>query len=70
MVTEFVLLLSLVMVVVGLFVNTLKGTFRDAGPMLGARIEMHIETGSGFALDKQGRRPWQSPPKKPSEVDP
>jgi hypothetical protein len=68
-VVEYIILLAfMVLVVASLFVNTLKGTFRESGPMLGARIEKHIETGSGFPLRKDGNFPWEPAPKKAGEV--
>ncbi len=67
MVTEFVILLIFVLLVAGAFVNTLKATFKGAGPKLGARVEKHIETGSGFPPDKDKSFVWITPPKKPGE---
>jgi hypothetical protein len=68
-VTEWILLLAGVMIVASLFMGTLKATFTESGPRLGARIEKHLETGSRFRLEKNGGMAWEPPPKKPKVVN-
>ncbi len=68
MVTEWILLLAGVIVVAGVFTNTLKATFNESGPRLGARIEKHLETGSRFPLEKSGKVAWEQPTKKAKGV--
>ena len=51
MTTELTILITIfAFVLLGVFLgeNGPKSTFEKAGPKLGARIEKHIETGSGF----------------------
>jgi hypothetical protein len=67
MVTEFVIILTAMLVVISLFVNTLKATFKGSGPKLGARVEKQIETGSGFPVEASGGFGWEAPPKKPGD---
>ncbi|MEQ1875535.1 MAG: hypothetical protein ABL958_02750 [Bdellovibrionia bacterium] len=70
MATEFILLLTGVMLIASLFVNTLKATFKESAPMLGARIEAHLETAPGFPLRQDKKSAWEPAPKKPKEVNP
>ncbi|PIU00377.1 MAG: hypothetical protein COT74_05450 [Bdellovibrionales bacterium CG10_big_fil_rev_8_21_14_0_10_45_34] len=74
MTTELVILLSLfTFLMVGAFLgenSSLKATLRDASPRLGARLERHIEVGSGFAEKSRNgsiRDPitWQVPEGNP-----
>ena len=41
---------------VGVFIGEggIETTFQEAGPMLGAKIEKHLETGSGFTEASAG----------------
>ena len=62
MTTELILLLGLfAFLVLGSFLNKdsgLEATFSKAAPRLGARIEKHLETGSGFPEQ------WGPPPRR------
>ena len=64
MTTELILLLGLfAFILLGSFLNDRSGmeaTFRKSAPRLGARIEKHLETGSGFP------ERWEAPPKLPA----
>lgn len=70
MIVEYIILLTFfALVVSSVIVGGLKGTFTNSGPLLGARVEKHIETGTGFKLGDKGRGfPWEQAPKKPGEV--
>lgn len=48
MTTELVLLLALAIFIIGGVFKKPPEVFRNAGPSLGARIEVHITTGSEF----------------------
>ena len=62
MTTELILLLALfVFILSGSFLNKesgVEGIFRQAAPRLGARVERHLETGSGFDAN------WEAPPRR------
>jgi len=47
--TEVIMLLLMFFFVASAMVTRLNGTFDESAPRLGAKIEKHIETGSGFA---------------------
>jgi hypothetical protein len=65
MTTEFILLLMSVLLVSYVIVNGVRATFEKSGPKLGARVEKHLETGSGFPLERSGDFGWTAAPKKP-----
>lgn len=64
MTTELILLIGLfAFILLGSFLNNENGieaTFKKSAPRLGARIEKHLETGTGFP------EAWQDPPRKPN----
>lgn len=63
MTTELILLIGLfAFILLGSFLNPNSGmeaTFKKSAPRLGARIQKHLETGSGFPDG------WQKPPTGP-----
>ncbi len=63
MTTELILLIGLfAFILLGSFLNQNSGmeaVFKKSAPRLGARIEKHLETGSGFPDS------WEKPPVKP-----
>lgn len=63
MTTELILLLGLfAFILLGSFLNKdtgIEAVFKKSAPRLGARIEKHLETGSGFP------ETWQAPEKMP-----
>jgi hypothetical protein len=67
--TEMVIILGLfAFILFGVFVgdNGPKATFRKASPLLGAKLEKHIETGPGFTYSPDAEIKW-GPPQKEAE---
>jgi len=60
MLTEYVILLIGVFFVVAGLVGRLQVTFEESAPKLGAKIEKHLETGSGFSEATEDMR-WRAP---------
>ena len=61
MTTELVLLLAVfAFVLLGVFTKVPRETFANSGPRLGAHIERHLATGTGF---RPGGNPvrWEKP---------
>lgn len=55
MTVEYVLLLfCMFMIGLKFFYSAPMEAFRDYGPVLGARLEKHLSTGTGFRLDAKG----------------
>ncbi|MGE3973862.1 MAG: hypothetical protein AB7F59_04975 [Bdellovibrionales bacterium] len=64
MVTEVIIILTLFFVIAATMVGQLKTTFKGSAPKLGAKIEKHIETGSGFT-EATSDITWRNPPGPP-----
>ncbi len=62
MVSELIALMIFAMVLVSVINKGVIGTFQGASPKLGARVEKHLETGSGFQTPNE-RISWELPPK-------
>lgn len=56
MTTELVLLLSLALFIIGGVFKSPPEVFREAAPNLGARVEVHLTTGSKF-IEKARKSP-------------
>ncbi|RME18007.1 MAG: hypothetical protein D6797_01270 [Bdellovibrio sp.] len=62
MTTEVVLLLA---IYAGIFLQvfvSVGSTFQEATPKLGARLELHLETGGGFVEKDGSKTRWNKAP--------
>ncbi len=67
--TEVIMLLVMFFFVASAMVGRLNSTFSESAPRLGAKVEKHIETGSGFSDASEslptGAISWTPPPGSP-----
>lgn len=62
MTVEYVLLISLFVILMGqALINGPVKAFKNAGPRLGARVELAMETGSEFKDPNNRSLEWQGP---------
>lgn len=65
MTLEYVLLLvATVALCFRFMVEAPKTAFRDSAPRLGARVERHLATGTGFKSNKKARSKWAPEPRQ------
>lgn len=63
MTLEYVLLLvASIAISLKFFVAAPKMAFKESGPRLGARVEKHLATGTGFVSKQKGTFRWTSEP--------
>ncbi len=65
MTLEYVLLLlATVALCFRFMVEAPKTAFRTSAPRLGARVERHLATGTGFTSNKRAKAQWQAEPRQ------
>ncbi len=65
MTLEYVLLLvATVALCFRFMVEAPKTAFRDSAPRLGARVERHLATGTGFKTSKKAKFRWDPEPRQ------